>query len=216
MLEAVSLGDVIGKNVKEIRLERDWTQDRLATHLRAKVGLAWTQPIVGAVETARRDLSAGEFLLLASGLDVSPQRLLATKAKRVAVESAEVAGRSLPDLLFGSASVKVRVTFRQLLDVAEEWKARVERAGVTLDGEALYEIQECSKRATERKAARRLGLEPEQVAALALKLWKHGMEEERDRRASPVAAKQARAYVTRSLVEEIKAAAIEVGWMEEG
>ena len=59
-----------GKNVREVRLERGWTQEELS----AQTGLAVVQ--VSRVERGVREIRLTTLLRLLAALDVPPERLL--------------------------------------------------------------------------------------------------------------------------------------------
>jgi DNA-binding XRE family transcriptional regulator len=61
---------VIGRNVRRLRLGRDWSQEELAH----RAGLHWT--MVGQVERGERNLSIRNVCKLAWALGVKPAELL--------------------------------------------------------------------------------------------------------------------------------------------
>jgi transcriptional regulator with XRE-family HTH domain len=61
---------VVGRNVRDLRLAREWSQEELAH----RAGLHWT--MVGQVERGERNLSVRNVCRLAWALGVPPGKLL--------------------------------------------------------------------------------------------------------------------------------------------
>jgi transcriptional regulator with XRE-family HTH domain len=67
---------VVGENMRDLRVERGWTQDDAARQLR-RLGLPWTRSHIAALESQRRDdISLGELVFFSVAFGVSPERWL--------------------------------------------------------------------------------------------------------------------------------------------
>lgn len=63
---AAKPGWVVGRNLRDLRVEQDWTQEDVARQLRL-VGLPWTRSHVAALEGERRDdIALAELLFLSA------------------------------------------------------------------------------------------------------------------------------------------------------
>jgi len=78
---------VLAANISHLRRQERWTQERLAAEVVLR-GLAWNRLIVGAVESAKRTLSAPEVLVLADVFDISVAKMFSTGAPDVMVGDA--------------------------------------------------------------------------------------------------------------------------------
>lgn len=68
--ETVDLEDLIAARIRDLRVERGWTQDDLARRVR-EIGLPWNRAVVAAVETQTRRLGFGELTALLGACGVS-------------------------------------------------------------------------------------------------------------------------------------------------
>lgn len=179
-----SLDQVVGDNVRRVRLETNRTQDAIATRCR-QYGLPWTQSSISEIEAGQRPLEYGELLVLAIvGLGIPPAELLA--------------GDDGPVLVAGS----LRLDLAQVRDIAVTRR----KASVSGDFDADPQVERSlTQQEAERKAARRLGVAPEAVVAAAVRLWGQSLTAERDARLGPDANHAAKGHITRQLVSQIEA-----------
>jgi transcriptional regulator with XRE-family HTH domain len=206
-----TLEQVLGGNLRRLRLERGWRQDDLAEKMR-RIGArpVWSQATVASTERGSRRASLGEVLLLAGIFNTPLDRLLATDADWMEVAGAVVPGKGpyrlggedpllgLSERLASAAEVASDAQFRPVRAVAR-------RYGVGEDRETLYAILATSHGEAERKAARRLGTEPLEVAGASFSLWGHGLTKERDSRLTGEGdARALRGHITRTLLQEIE------------
>lgn len=216
--DAKSLSAVIGENLQPLRLQHGRNQDDVATSAR-RFGLRWTRATVAALETGRRALDLGEYLLLP---------LILRDAFGVEVDlSALIPPKSLVQLgpeAFGYGSA-VRVAITGQLDPTELHTPQTVSTALRKVGDTvavarriwpaakvadIVNAETDSDQLVERRAAERLGASPFEVAVAARRLWHRSMTEERDRRmatrgdASRASAKASAGHVTRQLTEELR------------
>lgn len=185
--EAVVFEAALVDSLRVRRGQRGESQEDVAAAAR-EVGLDWTRATVANIEAGKRHLSPGEFvaLPLVYGerlVDLLPQEPTTLGGTLVAKPE------DVEALLCKGRGVRLRLAER----------ARVP-TGVHAQGEA------------ERHAAKRLGLEPARVARVAVRLWGHGLTQERDRRLAdeydeadtPTQRRSQRGHVTRGLLEELR------------
>lgn len=75
MVEAASPGEILVRQLREIRERRGWSQQRLADELRS-FGLPLDRSAVAKIESKTRNVSLDEAITLALALGVSPLALL--------------------------------------------------------------------------------------------------------------------------------------------
>lgn len=220
----LTLNQIVGRSLKRLREERGLRQEDVAARARA-VGLAtWVQSTVAAIETGRRALSLGEELFL-QGLLGEPRlrdQLLRTTPEDevVEVEGVKLDRTRWLKLLRGREFV---VSDRELL--RKELRPQVERnrrrsaelAGrYGVDPDLVWQAYAIASSDAAARTARRLGLghEPLLVGLACLKLWGHGLVEERDRLLTKEPRKGnervRRGHITRRLTEQIAAVVAEV------
>lgn len=201
-------GEAIGRNVQGIRTERSWTQDEAARRIRG-AGLPWTRSNLAALEAGRReDVTLTEFIFLCVALDVAPDRLLEGDGLTQLGQRLTVPLHQLRNVLHGEAVGKIRpegspVTGVLGWDVMDEARRISESAGT------VFEAYRDVPSAAEVHAAGRLGIDPADVYRLSVKLWQHGLDEEREsrlaERGTPMVSKTAhRGHVTRELLGELR------------
>jgi transcriptional regulator with XRE-family HTH domain len=71
----LTMTEVVGGNVRRIRLIKNWSQEQLRIGLR-DWGVKWSRPTVAQMELGNRPLSVDELLALALTLGVAPHLLL--------------------------------------------------------------------------------------------------------------------------------------------
>jgi transcriptional regulator with XRE-family HTH domain len=221
-----TLGEVIGRNVTRLREAQGWTREELAREVRASVGLPWTRSSVAHVEAGTHGVSAGELIGLAFALEAPLHELVAgPKTTWVGIAGGLlVRGRALQGVFDGTSPEELLAadvtdprsreagamiatsleTMRAVRDVAKKYWPSLTTEGQLR--EALQSIDD-----TERKAAKRLGVDPHVVAIVAFALWGRSLAAERDARVSeqaprPGAARSTQAvrgHVTRILLKDI-------------
>lgn len=212
--------DVLAENLRGLREEQGLSQPALARRMR---GAGWTQATVAAIETRRRAVSLGEALLLQAAFRVPLARLLrADQAEAIDVEGYGVSGQSLRRLAAGDPPAGTLLTKQArrgagvTLDAAEsrrlikraERVGGIDRAHPDSPETQVLNMALDARGDAEQKAARRLGVEPFDVAAASHALWDRTLTEERDQRLGTVTGegKDQRAiagHVTRKLQEEL-------------
>ena len=197
MQEPQTLDQIVGANLRRLRDRDGITQDQVARLLRHK-GMPWTQPVVAALEAGTKTLDVMELYALTL---VAP----------------------LEELLAGSRSVRfgttevpldvVRATF-----IKRSHGERTARPGALSPKNAaelptFFDAVWAGNDA-ERKAARRLGVDPVEVVNAAYELWGQSLTEKRDAVVeatappdiSPRTRQAFRGRVTRTLLNDIRQA----------
>lgn len=233
MSKFLTVDQAIGQRLRELRLEHGLRQDQVATAAR-QVGLGWTQSTVAAIERGNRALSLGEWFLLptvvgfAGGVTGPWPKLteLLPDSGRVAVSAettadvdvlrAELAGQLDHDNRhpFGDYDTP---TARQLKESTRRFSAAVKELlplwpGMTPKG--LRDARKAARGDAERKAARKLGVEPLRLSVAAYGRYGQSFTEERDARvaeqapagASPRSLQALRGHVSRAMLAELAAA----------
>lgn len=202
------LAEVIGANCERIRTASGLTQDEFARYARA-LGLRWKASSVGDFEAGRSAPKLSTVLTVAIALHWA----ITDAGERFAENPALPKGVTLADLMGFDGIILLNDSFR----VSGRFLVEACR-GYTLElGEHQVGAQAKSQTAivdavtdlmnrgglTERRQARRMGIEPAMLAALSLKLWQRTFSAERDRRAGPDANRQKRGQVTRAMQAEL-------------
>jgi transcriptional regulator with XRE-family HTH domain len=219
-----TLNEVVGTNVRRIRLERGLTLDQVAREAR-KLGFRWNTARVIELEKGQLPVSLQMMLLLCrilqgdEWIDTTLTDLIRDAPREIRLST--VAAMSSGDL---SNALRGRAVFpkdhatlqRRLARLntvgemvrARERKGEIEGKGLTIAGLTL----------ADERAAKTLGLDFDRFIALAVRLWKHSLTEERDDRArtrsgndaSPPSA-QMLGSITRELLDEMRAQLTELG-----
>lgn len=213
------LADLLGERIRILRAER--SQESIAGAAR-DLGLGWTRSVVAAIETGRRELRAAELLLLPQILrragipgeigfsallkgpdwiGLGPRTRIRPKAALATLAGQErtVGTRDLdvPMVRRDVPMVRRAKDLSTAVDLRHLWpRAKLERIAAAVrdaGGDA------------EQKAARRLGVTPEEVAVMAHRQWGRSLSAERDARAAlrGSAGPQARGRITRELLKKI-------------
>lgn len=204
-------GWVVGRNMRDLRVERNWTQDDVARQLRL-VGLPWTRSHVAALEGERRDdVSLTELVFLAAAFGVRPERWLEGEGQVQLGQHLVAPLRELREILSGAP--KHAVVNESSVTGVLEWRLVDQLADVAnLPGAAFHAYRAVPSEA-ERNAAKSLELGPVAVYQLACRLWDHGLDEEREARLNeggrPMVKKTAyRGHITRQLIRELREAVV--------
>lgn len=201
-------GWVVGRNLRELRIERDWTQDDAARQLRL-LGLPWTRSHIAALESQRRDdISLTELVFFSAAFGVPPHRWLDGDGFVQLGERLLVPLDQLREIVAGRAQHVVPanepVTGVLEWEMLDELAVAARRVGTTF--EPYREVPS----EAERNAGKSLGIDPVRVYQLASRLWDHGLDEEREARLEerglPMVKKTAyRGHITRQLLRELRA-----------
>jgi hypothetical protein len=215
--------------MRALRDEHDVTADTIATHAR-RVGLSWQRSTVASIETGKRRLTAEELLLLplilsmALPVRIGLRQLLDGEA--ALTEQLVMTSTGFQHLLQDSPGIwggyKLtssvgRPAESELRASTERWQ-RIERLWPEVHGdsqfslERLRAVERAAAQEAEQNAARSLGWSALDVAAVAHRLWGHGLTEEREQRledsaAAPepaTAARVRRGHLTRLLLDELE------------
>lgn len=191
------LDQVVGENVKRIRLEEGWTRDQVASQ-GWFVGLPWSHSTLTELEAGRRTISVAELVLLALTIDKGVNELLAGEGHALLGDGSEVPLSEIRDVLAGE--VKDPGIVRMRIHVGRRQK--YDRAMLSASGEA------------EQKAARSFRVTPQTIAEAAYDLWRRSLTDERNARVeeelgetdspSPRRIQALRGHVTRRLLSEIE------------
>ena len=222
-----TLDSAIGARLRSLRHERGISQDDVARAAQA-CGLEWTRAVVAALEGGRRELSAGELVLLPLALQVARPDQPAPR---------------LADLIYSVEPQKVSIGPDAVVDVGwlrdqflgakpslQNFEADMPRTRESIrrapaDAErlrtyrrwwpkaTLMELAEAERAAmgeAEQKAARSLDVEPVELSVRSFRRWGRSLTGERDARASALESKDARSlqaargHITRQLLEELR------------
>ncbi len=187
--------------MRSIRDTHGVTAEDVAAQARAH-GLSWQRSTVASIEIGRRGLSVEEFVLLPAIL---------TEALRQSGGWDEKQYLPIHVLLEALPSIEMN----ERLTLPGDALQRVMDGGplVVLLDESLESMASVLAPETERHAARVLDVEPGAVLIAAVRIWGHGLTEERDRRAAEQqpddeargSRRTRRGHITRQLIEELRA-----------
>jgi transcriptional regulator with XRE-family HTH domain len=200
MMEAKPLAETVGERMREIRQAHGGLQSDIVAA--AKVhGLRWARSTVSTLENGGRGFTVEELLLLP-----------------LIMSDALAADVTLHDLLpHGSVRLSEEITLdegamRALLQGKALGKRYVDEDGRIAQGQLVARFLRSDEE--DRRAAVRLGITPERVRAVSLRLWGQPLLDERNDRAeqhgteeSSIRSRQAiRGHTTRGLLDELRVA----------
>lgn len=184
--EVLTVGQVVGRNLRQLRQDRSQTQDDAARFLRSQ-GLEWTRDNVASLESGRREsVDVAALLSLSAAYDVPLTRWFE-----------------------GEGFVSIGAdTWMELRDLAHgldkgQWT-------VTVVGERLERVVVGQGADADAAVAERLEVPVSDVLRLAAQLWNRTVTEEREARLGdssdlPMRTVQARrGHITRQLTSEIR------------
>jgi len=198
-----SLNEAIAEGVRELRAGRGWTQDRLADRMRAAGFLGWTRAMVGALETRRRQLSAGDLVALSVAFGVPPGDLIPRRPGSVRLDDGTPVPLEAVRLALGG---KPKAAERALGGIPPKTGAGARRAQSPGRKAPRALIERAAKGELELHIARSLGIDPHEVAATAFGLYGRSATEERDRRAPDPGRPGVKRQVSRRIIREIRSA----------
>jgi hypothetical protein len=213
-----TIWQLIGGNLQRIRGDR--SQDELAAMAR-RGGLPWSRQVISALEAGTRELNLGEVLLLCTAIGASPTDLLAGEEEEWVIlqpRGEEPSVLDLPGLgtytLMGSMAKAMPIgDLRNLVSgpkparaVVKTWAQNRQKFD---ESTAAVTVEMASRHEAELHIARKLGVEPADVARAAVELWGTSLTEERDRRVAVVRQgdgdrRAIRGHVTRNLIAELR------------
>jgi transcriptional regulator with XRE-family HTH domain len=171
-----SVGAVVGEAVRQLRDQRQHSQEELALYCQL-VGLDWTRDTIASLETGRKsDVSLGELMLLAGLFDVPV---------------ADLFSRGAAQIVLGESGAARQTTSREAL---RQWLSRLSKVGeVGARILSTDERQRALRRtfALDLRLAEHYGIAIEEMPALAEKLW--GRSSATEARAHRVAERQVEA-----------------------
>jgi transcriptional regulator with XRE-family HTH domain len=214
-----SLNVFIGGRIRGIREAQGKRQEDVVVAAR-EFGLEWTQATVAALETAKRQLSVSEFLLLPCVLGIELRELfvgdesvrLPTGAQTQPKILRAIVSSQAKSLGYDALRTQRKGTVRRVLrQVTKAIRSlpipppMQEQIGQTITG--LLGVADA-------KAARKLRVDQISLWTVATRLWGRSLTDERDRRlealrdaAQPPSSRTVQAmrgHITRSLLEELK------------
>lgn len=217
MDEPKPLSEIAGTSLRRIRTRSRATADSVATAARS-VGLTWTGITVAHIETGRRSLLVEELILLppilsqAIGRPVSLHELLNDDLVRVPGTGARSTAIPMPTvwrLLAGELVDAADVNVGPGAEVSDDIIALLP---ADVDHDTAISATLDAKGEAEQAIARKLGVEPVQVAYAARVRWSRSVGEERDSRIPeigdpnlrPRSLQAKRGHVTRELLVELE------------
>jgi len=210
------LAEVVGANCERLRTAIGVTQDDLAKYARA-LGLRWKASSVGDFEAGR---SAPKFSTVVA-VAIALQLALADASERSGNDSDLPDAIWLADLVTFDGKVFLTDQFsvfgRFLADACRGYPMELNEleVGPTVMGRAMVADAVATlirqSGLTEQRQAKRMGIQPSDLAALSLMLWQKTFTRERDLRAGPDANAQKRGQITRAMRVELADKLAEMG-----
>ena len=217
----------MGEHLKELREERQLTQDDFAKRAR-QVGLPWSAVTVDSFETGqRKSVALEELILLSYAFRVDPGDWFVGNGWAELAPDAMASLGVIRAMLAGSPTDSWMRISKRLWDLPEYKQApgvlgaqferlnnriRVAKRylGDDVPTEVAIKAVEAAAGEVEVKAAYKFHVEPLQVSLEAFKNWGRGLTQERDRRFGEEARKlsfrslkASRGHITRSLLKEL-------------
>ena len=213
---ALRFGVALGHRLRQVREEIGWTGEQVSFHAR-NFGLGWDRSTVTRIELGQRQLTAAELLVLPLMFSRPLADLLPTEPAAL-TEAASVGPEELRRVLNRAPALREWYVPRlhEVLNTALERMGPVlTRAAARFPDVNLITVAAAASEGwtdeTTSKAARRLGVDREDVAVAAQQRWSHGLAAERDKRLATGGAgdtargRQAkRGHITRALLEELR------------
>lgn len=203
--EAQTIGQIVGRNLAQLREKQKQTQQEAAVFLRTE-GLAWTAANIASIESGRREtIDVGTLTVLAYAYRVPLSRLFEGEGyMRLAAEVTVHLGSYRAwldgtDLEGRQGLVRTNPLILELTGLA----ARKHIEAMPADSRFSFRA--------DAELADRLGLEPKDVYQAAERLWDgRTLHEERDRRLAelgemtPNQRRTRRGHITRQLAKELE------------
>lgn len=182
-MPASTLGQAIGRNARNLRLEAGITLDAVAQAAR-HLGLNWTTNRILELEQGRSTPSMATLFVFTHVLSA-------------------LTGKPLPlgALLHGDDDITLTDTIALPLATVRGF---FESQPVALPGTSSPDPLTTRTNLTDQWAAKKLGIGVPELTRIALGRWGATFSEERDRRAGPGATKQRKGKFTRELINELE------------
>lgn len=220
---ALPFGVAFGHRLRQVREEAGLTGEQMAFHVQL-FGLGWDRTTVTRIELGQRQLTAAELLVLPLALDRPLADLLPTESVSL-TDSAAVGPEELRRGL--TEPHRLRAWYLPLLYEAintavQAMPAKFARVTARFPDVDIVTLGEAGREGwtdeATTKAARRLGVDREDVAVAAQEIWSRGLAAERDRRlaetggdgGTPRAQQARRGHITRALLDELRPAVEEI------
>lgn len=212
------MGAAVGLGVQALRTAAGLTQDELARKVR-EAGGDWDQAAVARLEGGRRGVSPEQLLILGSALEVELWRLIGgrdndwirlspTARQRTRAIRAAYGGQAVGTIPAGDFDDPGTRSVRKFFGDRQELLRRVAAVWPEATRPQGHAVVDAVGDA-ERKAARRLGVDPVVLSAAAYRTWGRSFAEHRDAAAAELGAgsrrslQAVRGHVTRQLLAEL-------------
>jgi len=198
------MNKLLATRVRQLREAQGLRQDEVAARARG-LGLRWSRGTVAAIENGRRAIPLGETLLLPRLFEVDETELFRVDDDVVV----DLGGPKLPAATFRALiarepGVDPRPVKRKLSDEGQAAVDLKEKYGLS-ERQAIDALLKQSE--ADVTAAKRLNVEPLEVAFAARAKWKRGLVAERDHRVGPAGPGSGqgvrRGHMTRLLIQEL-------------
>jgi transcriptional regulator with XRE-family HTH domain len=209
---APTVQQIVGRNLKRLRIEADLRQEDLA-ELARRFGLTWTAATVAAIETDRRAVSVEELLVLPLALRCALSEFLDTDSRSLSIGSTSVMHSALFKILTDQhreLSKREEMPVDETIPKKDTSIVRAMRRANLRDNMKTYLHMAGARHGeAELKAAQALKISVEEVAAFALRCWERSLTDERDARAetsrdSALDLRAVRGHLTRELRDELR------------
>ncbi|MHA7287124.1 hypothetical protein ACX80I_12655 [Arthrobacter sp. MDT3-44] len=200
-MEPLTVAEVVGANLKEMRAQYDITLAELSRWLRFALGLNWSTGRLADVESGRGSATVQVVLALSlaisdiSGEEVPPGHFLITDKPVVLGPTMTLVGPVLREVFDGE---KLSLEIDDLHRGRERESEIVNRAHRGL----LPPADQWSL--TDERAAKKLGISRDQLTQRSLRLWGVLLSEEVRRQANPDDSPQKKGRLTRVLMEQLQ------------
>jgi hypothetical protein len=214
MSQAKTLSHVIGERMRQAREATNLPQEHIASTARRRYGLRWTRATVAAIESGKREITLGEFIMLPmimsfshchfpgednkffelqdlipsdGWLPISPETSVHAEFVS-AVLRGKAGDDTFPGLLNTPELRKVRALLpkiqERMRERAEEYDRLKKLWPEVVKKPDLMRIDDEVFKDAVKKVALKLRISPLAVAFASHALWGKGFEEERDSRVS--------------------------------
>ncbi|MGQ0680588.1 MAG: hypothetical protein ACT4OM_13215 [Actinomycetota bacterium] len=227
MAGAKGLGQLLGDRLRELRVERELTEDEVARHARA-AGLPWVRATVLAFEAGqRKSVALEELLLLSYAFSMEPSDWFVGKGWAKLTPDAMASLKVIRAMLAGTPEAHWTRISERLWDIPqfkdapnvlgfqfERLNERLRRAeeylGPQFSTDAAIEAVQAAAEPAEVKAAYKLQVKPIDISLAAIRLWGRSLTQERNRRVSEAARlaslrslQATKGHITRLLLKEL-------------
>ena len=209
----------------QLRAQRGDRQEDIAQRARM-YGLDWSRSVIAALENGGKELEMGEFLLLCLAVPAPPSELLAgADNDQVRVGQHGLATLTAVRAMYCSPEqfLLQDTVIHSLIEAGLAQARHVKEWWPPLDDAQIRLAAVASEDEVETKEARKLGVEPVDVAVMAVARWGRSLTAERDAQVTslaypdpaprslqglvltPRSLQALRGHVTRKLAQELEA-----------